>query len=190
MSRTGDVGKGFVAGLVGGAVASAVMNQFQKAWSRQTHGFEKSHGAQSLQTGISTDTDASMLPPAVRRDAAETDATEKIAGAISEKVFQEPLTPREREAGGTLVHYLYGVSMGAAYGVAAELAPAVTTAGAGTIFGAAVWVTADEGIVPALGLSKSPDEYPLSIHAYAFTSHLVYGLTTELVRRAVRRALD
>jgi hypothetical protein len=43
--------------------------------------------------------------------------------------------------------------------------------------------------VPALGLSKSSEEYPLSIHAYALTSHLVYGLTTEVVRRAVRKAL-
>ena len=191
MRGTRDAGKGLLAGLVGGIVASAIMNQFQKAWSRRTHGFEKSHGAQSLQTGISPETDAStLLPPSVRRDAAQTDATEKIAGAISEGVFREKLTPREREAGGTLIHYLYGASMGAAYGVAAELAPAVSTAGAGAAFGAAVWLVADEGVVPALGLSKSPDEYPLSVHAYALSSHLAYGLTTELVRRAVRRALD
>jgi uncharacterized membrane protein YagU involved in acid resistance len=56
-------------------------------------------------------------------------------------------------------------------------------------FGAAVWLIADEGIVPAAGLSKSPAEYPLSIHAYAFTSHLVFGLTAELVRRAMRSVL-
>lgn len=190
MHETRDAWKGLLAGLIGGVVASAIMNQFQKTWSRQTHGFEKSHGAQSLQTGISPETDASMLPPSARRDAAQTDATEKIASAISEGVFEEELTPREREAGGTLIHYLYGASMGAAYGVAAELAPAVSTAGAGTAFGAAVWLVADEGIVPALGLSKSPDEYPLSVHAYALSSHLAYGLTTELIRRAVRRALD
>src|SRR5688500_17745775 len=115
--ETRDAGKGLIAGLIGGVVASALMNQFQKAWSRQTHGFEKSHGAQSLQTGIPTETDASALPPSARRDAEHTDATEKLAGAISETVFHEQLTAREREAGGTLIHYLYGTSMGAAYGV-------------------------------------------------------------------------
>jgi uncharacterized membrane protein YagU involved in acid resistance len=78
--------------------------------------------------------------------------------------------------------------MAALYGAAAEFAPGVTT-GEGALFGAAVWVTADEGVVPLLGLSKSPTEYPLSIHAYALASHLVYGLTTEVVRRAVRGAL-
>ena len=190
MSGRSDAGKGLVAGLLGGVVASAVMNQFQKAWSRRTHGFEKSHGAQTLQTGVSPDADLSALPSSIRRDAEQTDATEKLADAVSEVVSQEQLTPREREAGGTLIHYLYGASMGATYGVAAELAPGAATAGAGTLFGAALWLTADEGLVPALGLSKSADEYPLSVHAYALSSHLVYGLTTELVRRAVRRALD
>jgi len=66
--------------------------------------------------------------------------------------------------------------------------PAVT-AGAGLPNGASIWVVADERVVPALGLSKSPTEYPLSIHAYALASHFVYGLTTELVRRGVRNAL-
>jgi uncharacterized membrane protein YagU involved in acid resistance len=66
--------------------------------------------------------------------------------------------------------------------------PAATVA-EGLPFGAAVWLIADEAIVPAAGLSRKPSEYPPSIHAYAFASHLVYGLTTELVRRAIRRAL-
>jgi putative membrane protein len=59
----------------------------------------------------------------------------------------------------------------------------------GLPFGAAVWVIADEAVVPALGLSKSGKDYPLSTHVYAIASHLVFGLTTELVRRNVRRAL-
>ncbi len=79
-------------------------------------------------------------------------------------------------------------TMGGLYGATAELVPCVTT-GMGLPYGALVWITADEGVVPALGLSKSPAEYTLSIHAYALASHLVYGLTTEIVRGALRRAL-
>jgi uncharacterized membrane protein YagU involved in acid resistance len=67
----------------------------------------------------------------------------------------------------------------------AELVPDVT-AGSGMPFGAAVWLAADDITVPAVGLTKWPTEYPLSTHVYALTSHLVYGLTTEAVRRAVR----
>ena len=40
-----------------------------------------------------------------------------------------------------------------------------------------------------LGLSKPPTEVPVSKHVYALASHFVYGLTTDLVRRAVRSAL-
>ena len=54
------------------------------------------------------------------------------------------------------------------------------------MFGTAVWLGADEVAVPAFRLSKPPTEYPVSVHAYAFMSHLVYGVTTDLVRRAVR----
>ena len=81
------------------------------------------------------------------------------------------------------------VTTGGLYGAIAELKPA-TTAGAGLPFGAAVWLIADEIIVPAFGLSKPPTEYPPSTHAYSIASHLVYGLTTEIVRREARRALD
>jgi putative membrane protein len=70
----------------------------------------------------------------------------------------------------------------------AEVVPEVT-AGAGLPFGVAFWLVVDEGAVPLLGLSKGPMEYPLSTHAYALASHFVYGLTAELVRRSVRRAL-
>ena len=53
-------------------------------------------------------------------------------------------------------------------------------------FGATVWLAADDITLPAVGLAEWPTEYPLSTHAYALASHLVYGLTTEAVRRAVR----
>lgn len=39
--------------------------------------------------------------------------------------------------------------------------------------GLKVWLVADEAAVPALGLSGSPTEVPLSKHAYALASHFV-----------------
>ncbi len=39
--------------------------------------------------------------------------------------------------------------------------------------------------VPLTGLSKPPTEYPLKDHASAFAAHLVFGVTTEGVRRLV-----
>ncbi len=122
------------------------------------------------------------------RDRESDNAAVRAASIVSEDVFGRRLMERDKEGAGAVAHYAMGVTSGAIYGVAAEMLPAAT-AGAGLPFGAAVWMIADEFVVPALGLSKPPTEYPPSTHAYALASHLVYGLTTEMVRRAVRRAL-
>jgi len=185
--KNGDLMKGLAAGIVGGLAASVVMNQFQKLLSKMTNSDKRSHGAQSLQQGSPKRGIARELKKRGKDDAND-DAAGRLANAISVGVFNRELTEREKEAGGTALHYAYGISMGAVYGAAAEVLPAVT-AGAGLPYGTLIWISADEGVVPLLGLSKPPTEYPLSIHAYALASHLVYGLTTEAVRRIVRNAL-
>ena len=116
------------------------------------------------------------------------DTTVKTASAISEGLFGHKLTKNEKKIAGPVVHYSLGTGVGGLYGAAAEVAPEVTM-GAGLPFGAAFWLVVDETAVPVLGLSKPPTEYPVSTHVYALASHLVYGLTAELVRRAVRKAL-
>jgi putative membrane protein len=182
-----NVWKGLAAGAAGGLVASVVMNQFQALWGKLFEGEERSHGAQSLQQG-SPDHGVGRELKERGSEEEQDDAAMRIANIISEEVLDRDLTTEEKHVAGTLVHYAFGVTTGAWYGATAETFPAIT-AGTGLPFGAFVWLTADEGVVPALGLSKRPTEYPLSIHAYALASHLVYGLTTEMVRRNVRRAL-
>lgn len=182
-----NIWKGLAAGIVGGLAAAAVMNRFQAMLSRQAVGEERSHGAQSLQQG-SPRQGVGLELRAAGKDEQTDDATERLANVVSLKVSGHELTKREKETAGTAFHYAMGATSGALYGAVAEFAPA-TTACAGLPFGVAVWLVADEGIVPAAGLSKSPSEYPLSIHAYSFASHLVFGLTAEVVRRATRNAL-
>ena len=182
-----DFFKGLAAGLIGGLVASVVMNQFQALVGKLFTGVERSHGAQSLQQGSPQHGIGGDLQQQGRDDERD-DAAMRLANAAAVSVTGHGLTRSEKHTAGTALHYAYGISMGAFYGAAAELSP-VVTAGAGLPYGASIWAFADEGIVPALGLSKSPAEYPLSIHAYSLASHCVYGLTTEVVRNAVRSAL-
>jgi uncharacterized membrane protein YagU involved in acid resistance len=78
--------------------------------------------------------------------------------------------------------------LGALYGAAAEYLPTVKSY-AGLPYGAAVFVGADEIALPVLGLTKKPAEYPASQHLYGLSSHFVYGLTLEGVRRVVRDRL-
>jgi hypothetical protein len=178
--------------MVAGLVASWTMNQFQAAWTRIAAGFEKPHGAQSLQPseGPNPDEvpDSSQALTANQPAEEQDDATVKTAKAISEGIFGHKLTQSEKKPAGAAVHYAFGTATGGLYGAMAEVAPQVT-AGAGIPFGAVFWLVADEAAVPLLGLAKGPTEYPLSTHAYALASHLVYGLTAELGRRAVRQAL-
>jgi putative membrane protein len=182
-----SVAKGLTAGVAGGLVASAVMNQFQKFLSKLMEDDQRSHGAQSQQVGP-PDHGIALELQKRGSDDPDDNAAVRAGNAVSEFVFDHKLTKKEKETAGEVAHYAMGATSGAIYGVMAEVSPAATV-GQGLPFGAAVWLIADEAIVPATGLSKGPTEYPLSTHAYALASHLVYGVTTELVRRAVRRAL-
>jgi Protein of unknown function (DUF1440) len=181
--------KGLAAGLVGGLVASWTMNRFQDVWSKLAKGIQAwpHSDFQKFSEGL----DESSAPQASNpgpTPEAQDDTTVRAASAVSEALFGHKLTPSEKKLGGTAVHYVLGTGVGGLYGAAAEIAPKVT-AGAGLPFGAVFWLVVDEGAVPLLGLSKGPTAYPPSIHVYALSSHFVYGLTAEVVRRAVRNAL-
>jgi len=169
-----DVLRGLAAGLIGGLVASWTMNQFLAMTSKLAEELNRSQGGQKKKE----------KPEKKESD----DATVKAASAISENVFDHKLTKSEKKVAGPAVHYAFGTITGGFYGAAAELAP-VISAGGGLPFGAVFWLVADEAAVPALALSKPPTEYPVSTHASALASHFVYGVTTDVVRRAVRRVL-
>lgn len=164
-NNANDVIKGALAGLIGGIVATAVMGGFQA--------FVNSLAEEKKST---------------KNKKKEEPANVKAAEAISENVFDHHLTKSEKTSAGEAMHWAMGSTSGLIYGLASELAP-ISTVGYGLPFGTMVWLIADDIIVPALGFAKPPTEIPPAEHAYALSSHLVYGLTTDLVRRVVREAL-
>jgi putative membrane protein len=93
-----------------------------------------------------------------------------------------------RASAAQAVHYAFGISVGAVYGALAETNPRVTQYG-GVAFGLGVWAAADEVSTTLFGLAPSPDDRPPLAHTYSVLSHVVYGLTTEAVRRAGRSLL-
>lgn len=161
-----NVWKGLAAGLIGGLVASWAMNQFQSLMKNLSSSEEESQGEKNKSE--------EQEPPTV-----------KTAEAISETLFSHELTDDQKKAAGPIVHYAFGSLNGAAYGAMAEVMPE-TAIGAGLPFGALLWLGADEIALPVIGLTKSPLEYPISTHVNALATHLIYGLTTDMVRRAVR----
>ena len=121
-------------------------------------------------------------------DGENDNAAERTANVVAVALLNQQLSKDEKKVGGTIFHYAFGASTGAFYGAVLELVRLLRS-GLGLPFGLSVWAVADEGVVPGLGLSKWPSEYPLSVHGYALASHLVYGLTTEMTHRVTRRVL-
>jgi len=175
MMRKQELWKGVIAGTAAGLAGTVAMTQFQNLWSKAseklTNGHQQSSGNSSGQESE--------------------DATMKVAGKAAEATGRH-LSREEKKKAGTLVHYGFGTGMGTLYGTIVELGPRELQRHdllSGIGFGSMLFAGADEVAVPALGLSGKPTETPVSSHAYALASHIVYGLTAGVVRKAVRAAL-
>lgn len=169
--------RGVVAGLAGGLAASWVMNVFMAGPGK------------SLTHAVQSDEQNRKDEQASQSDEPKEDATMKTAEAVVHAVTGgRHLSMEEREKGGPIVHYAFGALMGAVYGGLAEYTE-VVTAGFGTSFGAALFGGGDIVAVPVLNLSGAPTDSPVSSYASPFAAHIVYGVTTELVRRGLRSML-
>lgn len=114
------------------------------------------------------------------------DATEKVANSVAQKFNGRKLRSSEKKAGGQIVHYAFGASMGMLYAALADSYPA-TTAGCGALFGLAIYAGAHGITVPALGLAPKPLENGAPRECAELSSHIAYGVTVETIRRLVSR---
>lgn len=156
--------RGALAGAIAGLVGAYAMERFQALW---------------------TETERRARPKQTAGAAKDQPTTVKAAERVAETVLQRELPVQVKPVAGEAVHYGMGMLSGAIYGAIAELLP-IVRAGNGLLFGALLWWVADETAVSALGLAKRLSAYPPSTHAYALSSHLVYGFVTETVRRVLR----
>jgi len=212
MFRRHSVAKGLAAGAIGGLAGTIVMTQFQNAWQKAAQKMNEQNAdddvleprdlsdeLRGVQTGTEgTSATRSAKVYSVRKDekkesekANDGNATAKVAEAVA-RVGGKSLSAEQKEKGGMMVHYAFGTLMGALYGVAAEMGSRrikKNSVLSGLGFGAALFAGADEVAVPALRLSKSPDEATWREHLYGFASHLMYGTTAAAVFKATRKAL-
>ena len=172
----GHLARGIVAGIAGGLVAAWVMNEFMENLGPQ------------IQKAVQGDDGGQTEQP--QDGEKPDDATMKTADAVVATVTGgRHLSHEGKEKGGPIVHYAFGALMGAVYGAVAEELPSATV-GFGTAFGAALFTGADLVAVPALNLSGSSGDQPVSALATPFAAHLVYGAATEAVRKLVRALLS
>jgi putative membrane protein len=164
MSKQKSLWRGVLAGIAGGLAAAWMMNEFmqQAAQSDEENRQQQAHSGE-----------------------AKEDATMKAAEDIVHTATGRHLSYPEKEKAGPMVHYAFGALTGGLYGGLAEYS-SVVTSGFGTSFGGILFSSADLLAVPALNLAPSPLDQPASAQASPFAAHIVYGVTTELVRRILR----
>jgi uncharacterized membrane protein YagU involved in acid resistance len=161
-----------VGGLIGGLIGAFVMERFQRALGRISPDIGGAPGGGGQQY----------------RQPQSEPSTYVAADAIARATTGRTVPPEDKPAAGAVIHYAFGGAVGAIYGAAATRTPDITAWG-GVPFGATFWLIADEMGMPATGLSKPPSEYPLKDHATSLTSHMIYGATTEAVRRCIVASL-
>jgi uncharacterized membrane protein YagU involved in acid resistance len=164
-------------GVVSGIVAAMAMDAFSRCLRGLTGDGREAAGATP-----GAPREGKGAQAAQAQESSDQDATVKVGTAAFEAVTGETPSRETQQWLGTFAHYGFAAAMGVNYMLASERAPDVRR-GYGTVYGSLVWAAADEGVLPAAGLSKKPTEIPLGVHAYALGAHWVFGATLETCRR-------
>lgn len=115
------------------------------------------------------------------------DPTAKVARQVAFQLGRT-LSETTAKSAGTAVHYLFGSSMAAFYGILVECSPSIA-GGEGLPFGLSVWLGAHVIALPVLGLVPAVTQSAPSSEVAELLSHLIYGGVTELARPRARRLL-
>jgi putative membrane protein len=92
-----------IAGAISGLAGTVVMTQFQNLWNKISEKMPEPQAEDEAKAA----------------DEQKEDSTMKVAGKISEGIGRH-LSPEERKKAGPWVHYAFGTSVGAVFGLAAE----------------------------------------------------------------------
>jgi uncharacterized membrane protein YagU involved in acid resistance len=168
------------AGLAGGLLGSLAMNLFSRIMLSAGGGREADGAAPGADR-----TGRGVQPPQAEATA-EDDATVRAGKAVYRAATGREASPRAGHWLGTAAHYAFGGIAGTLYGLLADRAPGARAAH-GAMYGTLVWALADEGVMPALGLSRGPRRLSPAVHAYALAGHIVYGAVLESAVQALTR---
>jgi putative membrane protein len=125
-----------------------------------------------------------LLPPRTRGQT----PPPQILVERAEAATETKLPPTKEKAATSAIHWTFGTVTGGIYGLAAEYQPR-TTAWAGAAFGLTLNRLTHEGFLPRAGLVEPVPEQPAQERVSEWVTHIAYGVTTELVRRFVRKRL-
>ena len=107
-------------------------------------------------------------------------AAEKASAVVGNTLSEE-----ERKRYGSAIHWTLGIAAGAVYGALRPRVERVSLA-RGLAFGTAFWLLMDEGVTPAIGLTRGPAAFPWQTHARGLAGHLAFGAVADVTLGALQ----
>jgi putative membrane protein len=161
--------RGALAGAIGGLAGTLVMNYVQRVWT--------------ISTGGTPGSSAGLHDARDWQERSEGRNSNEEAALVVASLAGRRLTDRQLAIASVAIHFSFGASVGALYGLSTEARRTNQHTGLG--LGVALWLTADEIAMPVLRLSESTLRRPLEMHLQSLAAHLAYGVVTERVRRGL-----
>lgn len=112
----------------------------------------------------------------------------KIVDDLSIQITGSPISKEHEILAEQLVNFPIGSSIGAAYGYGKKDKDEFRLTD-GVLLGASTWFTTHETSLPMLGLESKPKNIPIKMQANELFAHVLFGITTELVRSYVNERL-
>ncbi len=123
------------------------------------------------------------------REVADRSARIKVMDNLSTKITGLPISKQNEALTEQLVGLPIGASIGAAYGYGKRYKHEFNAID-GVILGSSTWISTHETSLPLLGLKKNPVDIPLNLQVNELLAHVLFGVTTELVRSSVNKRLQ
>ncbi|MBA2331391.1 MAG: hypothetical protein H0V94_01185 [Actinobacteria bacterium] len=154
------IGQGLLAGVLGNAVFASYQALLAKRAS----------------DGGSGESDG---PP---KDWSEVPAPGQVGQRIAEGVFEQEVPLEQADTVTNAMHWVYGTSWGALYGILEESLHRPVASGVALTSAVMAF---DYSVLPAMKLYKPPWKYPAATLAKDYANHLVYGFAVAAAYRAL-----
>lgn len=118
----------------------------------------------------------------------ERSAQIKVIDKFSRSLVGTPIKLENEGIVEQLVNIPLGATVGAIYGYGKRDKNEVSILD-GAILGTTTWASTHQTSLPLLGLDESPEKIPLKTQAHELISHIIFGVTTELVRGVINDTL-
>lgn len=112
----------------------------------------------------------------------------KVLDDLSTRITGSPISVHNEAMAEQMVNFPLGASVGAAYGYGKKDKDELNVMD-GVILGGTTWFSTHETSFPLLGLEENPADVPIKTQANELIAHVLFGVTTELVRSYVNQRL-